>query len=160
MDFIIKKYSNDYLDDIVRIWNEAIDEGNTLPWKEHLVKGKIEYIISTQTEYFCAVVDNKCVGFYMLHPNASGRCGHIANALYIVEKKYRKHGIGTALVKHSLDKAKEHNFSAMQYNSVVSSNDSVNIYLKLGFEKAGLIPNGFQICDDRYEDLLILYKKL
>lgn len=160
MDFIIIKYAYAYLKDIVSIWNEAINEGISLPWKEQLAEGKVEYIISTQTECFCAVVDNKCVGFYILHPNSSGRCGHIANALYIVEKSYRKHGIGTALVKHSLNKAKEHDFSIMQYNSVVANNDSVNIYLKLGFEKAGLIPNGFYICDDHYEDLLILYKIL
>ena len=160
MDFEIVKYTKEYLNDIYNIWSEAIDEGLTLPWKEPFNLEKTKYIISTQIECFCAVNDQNCVGFYILHPNGSGRCEHISNALYIVKKQYRRQGIDTALVKHSLQKAKEHNFKAMQYNSVVAGNDSVCVYFKLGFEKAGNIPNGFRLNDNKYEDLFILYKKL
>lgn len=160
MNFEIIGYSKEYLHEICDIWNEANDEGLTLPWEEHFEQGKVEYIIGMQTECFCAVSGGECVGFYILHPNSSGRGGHIANALYIVKKQFRKQGIGSALVNHSLQKAKEHSFSAMQFNSVVASNDSIRIYLKLGFEKVGLIPDGFRKKENQYEDLLILYKRL
>ena len=102
MNYEIIEYSKEYLHDIWEIWNEAIDEGLTLPWKEPLEEGKVEYIISTQIECFCAMSGGKCVGFYFLHPNSSGRSGHIANALYIVKRQFRKQGIGTTLVNHSL----------------------------------------------------------
>jgi len=160
MDFDIEKYSKEYLSDICEIWNEAIEEGLALPWTERFSEGKAEYIIGTQTECFCALKKHQCVGFYILHPNGSGRCNHIANALYIVKKKYRRQGVGTALVNHSLKIAREHSFMAMQYNSVVASNNSVHIYLNLGFETAGTIPNGFRLNENQYDDLLILYKIL
>jgi L-amino acid N-acyltransferase YncA len=160
MDYKIGLYTESYLDDIYDIWNEAIDDGLTLHWTEHIPQSKVEYIISTQIECICAVSNYKCIGFYILHPNSSGRCSHIANALYIVKKEFRDKGIGSALVKNSLEKAKEHGFIAMQYNSVVASNKSVNIYIKSGFQKVGLIPNGFKLNENQYEDLLILYKKL
>ncbi|HBR31025.1 MAG TPA: N-acetyltransferase [Clostridiales bacterium] len=160
MDYEILKYSKDYLHEICDIWNEAIDEGLTLLWKEPFEEGKIEYIISTQTECFYAVSGGKCIGFYILHPISSGRGGHIANALYIVKRQFRLQGIGTALVNHSMQNAKEHNFLAMQYSSVVASNVSIGIYNKLGFEKSGLIPDGFCKSENQFEDLLILYKRL
>lgn len=71
MDYKIGIYTENYLDDICEIWNEAIDEGLTLHWTEHIPQGKVEYIISTQIECICAVSNNKCVGFYVLHPNSS-----------------------------------------------------------------------------------------
>ncbi len=63
MNYEIIEYSKEYLHDIWEIWNEAIDEGLTLPWKEPLEEGKVEYIISTQIECFCAMSGGKCVGF-------------------------------------------------------------------------------------------------
>lgn len=160
MNVTYEKYSSAYLDDICEIWNEAIDEGNTLPWKENFPRGKVEYVLSTQLECICAISDQRCVGFYILHPNTAEDNCEIANALYIVKSEFRNQGIGTALVNHSLEKAKEHGFLAMQYNSVVASNKSVNIYIKAGFEKTGIISNGFKMDENQYDDLLIFYKRL
>lgn len=160
MDYEIEQYKESFLNDICEIWNEAIVEGGTLHWIDVLPKEKIAYILSTQTVCFCATANDKCIGFYILHPNGSGCCDHIANALYIVSKDCRNNGIGTSLVNHSLEKAQEHGFRAMQYNSVVASNRSVDIYLKVGFEKVGVIPDGFILRNNTYDDLLILYKRL
>lgn len=158
MDINLRKYNLNDIGNITKIWNEIIDEGNSFHWEEHQPEGKIEYILSTQTEVYCACINDVLVGFYLLHPNSSGRGKHIANALYAVSKKYRRKGIGTLLVKHSLDIAKEYGFIGMQYNSVVESNNSIHIYNKLGFEKIGIIKNGFFDKNKNYQNIVIFYK--
>jgi ribosomal protein S18 acetylase RimI-like enzyme len=109
---------------------------------------------------YCAYKDNIVIGFYILHPNSSGRCGHIANALYAVKSEYRQKGIGKKLVEHSLEIAKKYGFLGIQYNSVVESNPSIIIYEKLGFEKIGIIKNGFKNINGEYKNLIIFYKLL
>jgi ribosomal protein S18 acetylase RimI-like enzyme len=160
MEVVLRKYNSNDVSIITKIWNEIIDEGTSFHWEEPFPEGKVEYIISTQTEVCCACVNNVPVGFYLLHPNLNGRCKHIANALYAVENKYRQKGIGTKLVKHSLEIAREHGFIGMQYNSVVESNYSIKIYEKMGFEQIGIIKNGFLDVKNNYQNLIIFYKYL
>jgi len=160
MDIILRKYTHNDIAIITKILNEIIDEGTSFHWEEHFSEGKVEYIISTQTEVYCACINDIPVGFYLLHPNSNGRCKHIANALYAVERKYRQKGIGTKLVEHSLEMAKEHGFIGMQYNSVVESNHSIKIYKKLGFEQIGIIKNGFLDINKKYQKIIIFYKLL
>jgi L-amino acid N-acyltransferase YncA len=145
---------------ITKIINEIIDEGNSFHWINHLPEGKVEYILSTQIEVNCAYINDIVIGFYLLHPNSSGRCEHIANALYAVKNDHRHKGIGKKLVEHSLETAKKYNFMGMQYNSVVESNNSIKIYEKLGFEKIGIIKNGFKNINGEYKNMLIFYKEL
>lgn len=154
---VIKKYNNDDILKITKIWNDIIDEGSSFHWDEHFSPEKVQYILSQQTETYCAYADNELAGFYLLHPNSSGKCKHIANAMYAVKKEYRCKGIGTKLIKHSLEEAKKHGFIAMQYNSVVAGNPSIGIYQKLGFEQVGIIKNGYKAEDNNFLDLIIFY---
>jgi len=48
----------------------------------------------------------------------------------------------------------------MQFNSVVATNPSAKIYFNLGFEKAGVIKDGFKLTDTEYADLIIFHKQL
>ena len=111
--------------------------------------------MSKETAVFSAFVDDKLVGFYLLHPNSSGKCSHVANAMYAVEKEYRRRGVGTKLIRHSLSKARKHEFYSMQYNSVVATNPSAQIYSNLGFEKVGIVKDGFKLTENSYADLFI-----
>ena len=90
-----------------------------------------------------------------------GRCGHICNASYAVASRARGRGLGEALVRHCLDKAKELGFGILQFNAVVSSNTpALNLYRKLGFTQLGTIPGGFLMKDGNYQDIIPHYKKL
>ena len=160
MKISIKQYKNNDLSRITEIWNKIIDEAIYFPWNEHFSEGKTEYVLSKETVVFSAFVDDKLVGFYLLHSNFSGKCSHAANAMYAVEKEYRRKGIGTKLIQHSLDEAKKHGFHAMQFNSVVATNPSAQIYSNLGFEKVGTIKDGFKLTEDNYADLSIFYMVL
>lgn len=154
----IDKYNDNDVAQITKIWNDIIDEGTSFHWEEHFSIEKVKYVLSQQTDVYCAYVDNNLVGFYLLHPNSSGRCKHIANAMYAVDIDYRRNGVGTKLIKHSLDIAKTLSFIAMQYNSVVESNPSIKIYERLGFERIGATRNGFRDINGNYSSLIIFYK--
>ena len=105
--------------------------------------------------------NGKIVGLYILHPNNVGRCGHICNASYAVEKEIRGQHIGEKLVLHCLGKAKDLGFRILQFNAVVKSNKSaLHLYEKLGFVKLGTIPGGFLMKDGTYEDIIPHYHVL
>ena len=54
-------------------------------------------------------------------------------------------GVATAMCEHSLQYAAERGFRAMQFNFVVSTNErAVRLWLKLGFDVVGTIPEGFR----------------
>ena len=160
MNIEIRKYNNNNIPEMTKIWNDIIDEGTSFPWDEHFSPEKVQYVLSQQTATYCAYADNELVGYYLLHPNSSGRCKHVANGLYAVEKEFRGIGIGTKLIIHSLHEAKKHGFTAMQYNSVVAINPSMSIYKKIGFEQVGIIKNGYKLINGNYSDLVIFYMLL
>jgi len=66
--------------------------------------------------------------------------------LYTQSQKNRNMGIGYQLGLHSLNVAKEHDFLAIQFNAVVSTNIASNkLWIKLGFQKIGEIPGAFKV---------------
>lgn len=103
-------------------------------------------------------VDKTLVGYYILHPNYIGRCSHVANASYVLDKTMReKH-----LVEHSIKTAKESNFRGMQFNAIVECNKSaLHTYKSLGFKEVGMIPQGFRLKDESYSNMyIVLYLSL
>ena len=101
------------------------------------------------------------VGLYILHPNNVGRCGHICNASYAVNKACRGKHIGEQLVKDSLLNAKRLGFKVIQFNAVVESNiHARHLYERLGFTQLGTIPKGFRLKNGHYENICPYYRGL
>ena len=87
-----------------------------------------------------------------------GRCGHIANASYAVERGARDRGAGEALVRHCLKTAAALGFRLMQFNAVVKENRrALHLYEKLGFQRIGEVPGGFLMKDGHYADIVLFY---
>lgn len=96
-----------------------------------------------------------------LYKIITGRGNHISNALFAVREKYRCMGIGRQLGEHSLKTSKMKGYKAMQFNSVVSTNDaSVHLWADLGFSQAGQIKGAFIQDDMNAVDIYIYFKKL
>jgi GNAT superfamily N-acetyltransferase len=89
-----------------------------------------------------AMVDDAVVGAYYLKPNFPGRAAHIANAGYIVDSSARGHGVGRALVEHSIGRAAVEGFDAIMFNLVFESNPARALYEELGWRAIGRIPRG------------------
>jgi ribosomal protein S18 acetylase RimI-like enzyme len=104
---------------------------------------------------YVAEVDGVVAGSYHLQPNFEGTAAHIANAGYMVARAYRRHGVGRALVEHSLDEARRQGFDAMMFNLVLESNPSRHLYEGFGFRKVGRVPEAI-----RGEDAIVYWRKL
>lgn len=157
----VRKYSNNDLTDIIRIWNEVVEDGIAFPQEELLdMESGAEFFASQS--YTCVAEENgKIYGLYILHPNNVGRCGHICNASYAVSSDARGKHIGELLVKDCLQKGKDLGFRVLQFNAVVESNTHArHLYERLGFTQLGTIPGGFRMKDGHYENICPYYKEL
>ena len=158
---IIRKYTNQGLIDMLKIWNDIVEEGNTFPQEDYLNNDSGADFFASQSYTGVAEVDGKVLGLYILHPNNVGRCGHICNASYGVSSEARGKHIGEQLVMDCLRKGKELGFRILQFNAVVESNMSARrLYERLGFKQLGTIPDGFRMKDGHYENICPYYHEL
>ena len=110
---------------------------------------------------YVAKEGNTILGSYYLKPNAAGPSGHIANCGYMVNPETRGKGVARKLCEHSQKVAVDLGFTAMQFNSVVSSNEiAVNLWKKLGFEIIGTIPKAYNHSRLGLVDSFIMHKHL
>ncbi|MBQ9030000.1 MAG: GNAT family N-acetyltransferase [Parasporobacterium sp.] len=157
----VRAYTKEDLPDLIRIWNEVVEEGVAFPQEELLDEASGAEFFAAQTYTGAAVEEGSVVGLYILHPNNVGRCGHISNASYAVSSGCRGKHIGEALVKDCLVRAKECGFQILQFNAVVESNlHARHLYERLGFVPLGIIPRGFRMKDGHYENICPYYHEL
>ncbi len=158
----IRKYTAQDINDMISIWNEIVEEGNAFPQEETLSPKTAEKFFALQSYTGVAVDEHGTVrGLYILHPNNVGRCSHIANASYAVDKYARGKHIGKLLVMDCLQKAKEMGFIILQFNAVVESNfQARRLYENLGFQQLGTIPRGFRKKNGTYENICPYFMEL
>lgn len=158
---MIRQYKQNDIPDMIKIWNEVIEEGVAFPWEENLDLESGKSFFAEQSYTGVAEADGKIVGVYILHPNNIGRCGHICNASYAVLSEKRGQHIGEKLVLDSMQKGKELGFRVLQFNAVVESNTHARrLYERLGFRQLGAIPGGFRMKDGHYENIFPYYHEL
>jgi GNAT superfamily N-acetyltransferase len=105
--------------------------------------------------------NGQILGSYYIKPNAMGPGDHICNCGYMVSESARGKGIAKQLCRHSQEIAIDLGFEAMQFNSVVSSNEvAVSLWQKLGFRIIGTIPDAYRHGRFGYVDCYIMYKQL
>ncbi len=156
----VQRYTDRDVDAMIRIWNQVVEDGAAFPQTDFLTLQDGAAFFAEQT--YCAVAVEQetgtILGLYILHPNNIGRCGHIANASYAVERETRGRHIGERLVRDSICQAHEHGFRILQFNAVVRSNlHARHLYERCGFRQLGVIPGGFLRKDGRFEDICPYY---
>ncbi|WP_194437387.1 GNAT family N-acetyltransferase [Vibrio fluminensis] len=105
--------------------------------------------------------DDEILGSYYIKPNAMGPSRHICNCGYMVSTRARGKGIARKLCEHSQQTARESGFSAMQFNSVVSTNQvAVNLWQQLGFAIVGTLPKAYRHAKLGLVDSYVMYKWL
>lgn len=160
MEIEIREYKENNLIEMIEIWNEIVAEGNAFPQEEllNLESGKNFFAAQTYTGVAVDIKTEKVCGFYILHPNNVGRCGHICNASYAVRAGMRGFHIGEKLVRDCMEQGRKHGFSILQFNAVVATNiHARHLYERLGFTQLGTIPKGFRMKDGHYEDICPYY---
>ncbi len=154
----VRKYSESDLKDMIRIWNDVVIDGVAFPQTEPLSADDGADFFASQTYCGVAEKDGEVIGLYILHPNNVGRCGHICNASYAVDKVARSCGVGEKLVRDCMNEANKHGFRILQFNAVVRSNKAArHLYEKIGFTQLGVIEGGFKTDDNQYVDICPYY---
>lgn len=157
----IRKYTENDIPAMVRIWNQVVEEGIAFPQEDLLDSQSGHAFFAAQSHCAVAVDGQTVVGLYILHPNNIGRCGHICNASYAVDASRRGQHIGEKLVTDCLAQAKALGFGVLQFNAVVESNlHARHLYEHLGFVALGTVPNGFRMKDGSYQNICLYYHTL
>jgi ribosomal protein S18 acetylase RimI-like enzyme len=121
----------------------------------------LAYWFSPEHEVFVAEEATQLVGTYFLQANQKGGGSHVANCGYITASFATGRGIARAMCEHSLQRARERGFRAMQFNFVVSSNArAVRLWESLGFQIVGTLPSAFHHPSLGYVDALVMYRTL
>lgn len=118
------------------------------------------WCLSSQKTY--VVKENDLIlGSYYIKANAAGPSGHISNCGYMVSPENRGKGIARMMCLHSQETAVDLGYTAMQFNSVVSTNEvAVNLWKKLGYKVIGTIPEAYKHKRLGFVDSFIMHKQL
>ncbi|MCO5366762.1 GNAT family N-acetyltransferase [Pseudomonas alliivorans] len=105
--------------------------------------------------------DGQLLGSYYLKANAAGPGSHVCNCGYMVTDTARGRGVARLMCEHSQQLARDSGFLAMQFNSVVATNEvAVALWHKLGFETVGRLPNAYRHARLGLVDCLVMFKWL
>lgn len=149
-------------DQIWSIFHEIAAAGETYALPRDITKEQALTIwMDTPRKTYVLEEDGKILGTYFIKSNQSGPGDHVCNCGYMVSSSARGHGLGTAMCEHSQRIARELEYKAMQFNLVVSTNESaVRLWSRLGFAIAGRLTKAFHHPSKGYVDALVMYKWL
>ena len=149
-------------DPIWAILEPTIRAGETYTLPQDLPrKEALDYWFAAQHEVFVTEENAQIVGTYFLQANQQGGGSHVANCGYVTAPWATRRGVARAMFAHSLDRARERGFRAMQFNFVVSTNQrAVALWQTFGFEIVGRLPGAFHHPTAGFVDALVMYRSL
>ncbi len=159
-------------DAIWKIFHEVVAPGDTYTFDPNISRrDALAYWFSESHHVYAAYIDclnqpradgpGGIVGTYILRANQSGGGSHVANAAFMVAAEARGQGVGLAMARHSLAEARRLGFRAMQFNFVVSTNESaLRLWKKLGFQIVGTLPLAFRHPIKGEVDAYIMFRSL
>jgi L-amino acid N-acyltransferase YncA len=119
------------------------------------------YWFADGTRTYVAEENAKIVGSYILRPNRPGLGNHVANAGFMVDPAARGSGIGRTMGEHALGEARRLGYRAMQFNFVISTNESaVHLWQQLGFKIVGTLPGAFRHARKGFVDAYVMFRSL
>jgi ribosomal protein S18 acetylase RimI-like enzyme len=121
----------------------------------------LDYWFAPAHEAFVAEEGGQIVGTYYLRANQQGGGSHVGNCGYMTDGRATGRGVAGAMCAHSLERARERGFRAMQFNLVVSTNErAVRLWQRHGFEIAGRLPGAFRHPMRGFVDAYVMYRVL
>jgi RimJ/RimL family protein N-acetyltransferase len=159
----IRPAADDDHDAIWQILEPMIRAGDTYPLPRDMSRAEaFAYWYSQGHAVFVvADEDNRIVGTYYLRANQRGGGAHVANCGYVTSVAARRHDGAHAPCGHSLFISQARGFRAMQFNFVVSANETaVRLWQACGFAIVGRVPGAFQHPARGYVDALVMFREL
>ena len=158
----IRPATNKDHDAIWDIFHAVIAPGDTYTFDPQMSReDALAYWCGSGAQTYVAEQGRKIVGTYILKPNQSAAGSHVANAAFMVAINARGFGVGRAMAEHCLSEAYRIGFRAMQFNFVVSTNESaVHLWRNLGFRIVGTLPGAFCHPARGYVDVYVMFRSL
>ncbi|PYK38148.1 MAG: GNAT family N-acetyltransferase [Verrucomicrobia bacterium] len=149
-------------DAIWNIFHEVVAAGDTYAFDPQMSReDALAYWFCEGTHTHVAEQDRHVVGTYILKVNQGGAGSHVANAAFMVALNARGQGIGRGMGEHCLSEARRIGFRAMQFNFVVSTNESaLRLWYQLGFKIVGTLPGAFRHPERGYVDVYVMFRSL
>ena len=159
---LIRLAANEDASAVWAIMEPVIRAGETYSLPSEMSKeDALAYWLSAEREVFVAEDNGEIVGTYGLQANQKGGGAHVANCGYMTAVSATGRGVARAMCAHSLDRARERGFRAMQFNFVISTNQrAVRLWQSFGFRIVGRLPGAFQRPTLGYVDAFIMYRDL
>jgi ribosomal protein S18 acetylase RimI-like enzyme len=147
---------------IWEIFRAVVAGGDTYAFDPKISREEaLAYWLHASNRCFVAEGEDRVVGTYILKANQPGLGAHVANAAFMVSPDTRGLGVGRAMGEHSLAEARRLGFRAMQFNFVVSTNESaVRLWQRLGFKIVGTLPGAFQHSTRGFVDAYVMFRSL
>jgi L-amino acid N-acyltransferase YncA len=149
-------------DAIWEIFRATVAPGDAFVYDPNTPREEAEaYWFAKGTRTYVAEQDGKVVGSYILRPNRPGLGDHISNAGFMVDPAARGGGVGRAMGEHALSEARRLGYRAMQFNFVISTNESaVHLWQELGFRIVGTLPTAFRHARNGFVDAYVMFRSL
>lgn len=149
-------------DKVWEIFKSVISTGDTYVFDPNTPKENLQKLWFADTmDTFVAVADGEVLGTYFIKPNQIDLGSHIANCGYMVSPKHHGRGAGKLMCEHSLGFAREKGYLGIQFNIVVSTNETaVKLWQKFGFKIIGTTPGGFRHQQLGLVDTYIMFRDL
>jgi ribosomal protein S18 acetylase RimI-like enzyme len=149
-------------DAIWAILKPVFRAGETYPQPRDMDReSALAYWFSPGDEVFAAEDRGEIVGTYFLKANQKGGGAHVANCGYMTAPHATGRGVARAMCTHSLERARERGFHAMQFNFVVSTNErALRLWQSLGFEIVGRLPLAFEHPSLGFVDVYVMFQDL
>ncbi|HEX6772283.1 MAG TPA: GNAT family N-acetyltransferase [Acidobacteriaceae bacterium] len=159
---LIRTAGSEDEDAIWEILEPVLRAGETYtPPRDISREDAVAYWFAPTHEVFVAEEEGAILGTYYLRANQRGGGSHVANCGYVTAQHATGRGVARAMCLHSLDRAHESGFRAMQFNFVVSTNErAVKLWSSLGFDTVGCLPGAFLHPTLGYVDALVMYRSL
>jgi L-amino acid N-acyltransferase YncA len=158
----IREAINTDRDAIWKIFQATVAPGDAFVYDPNTPREEAEaYWFAKGTRTFTAEQKGKVIGSYILRPNRPGLGAHVANAGFMVAAEARGRGVGRAMGEHALNEARQLGFRAMQFNFVISTNESaVHLWQELGFKIVGTLPGAFRHARKGFVDAYVMFRLL
>jgi len=116
------------------------------------IKFKKNYIIWAKD-------DEKIIGSVNIIAGRSARDAHIGMIGLMVDKNYRRGGLGKYLLERIIIRGKKMKLRMAQLDVYDDNEPAIKLYKKFGFSKYGLLPNGLYR-KGKYSDKIEMYREL
>jgi L-amino acid N-acyltransferase YncA len=149
-------------DSIWKIFHSVVATGDTYAVDPGISRvDALRYWCAKGTDTYVAESNGRIIGTYILRANQAGGGSHVANAGFMVSPSVRGRGVGRAMAEHCLTEARRRGFRGMQFNFVVSTNESaIRLWRQLGLKIVGTMPGAFRHPEKGYVDVYLMYRSL